>query len=270
MAKVIKLPEISQAERTPLVAKLLEVIQELADKVQRQEEEIARLKDEIAALKKQNKRPKLKPSKMDDNTAGSGAGTTRLPKAETKKTEDLEIHHREVIKVEGVQADWTFKGYQKYVVQDLLIQPYNTCFLLEQWEKPDGTYVIAPSPKIGHYGATLASYLLYQSHHQRVTQPLLLEQIQGLGIKISSGKLNEVLIEGNEDFHREKDDLLKVGKEVSRYLQTDDTGARHQGKNGYCTYIGNDLFAWFESTESKSRLNFLSLLRAQFSELIEG
>jgi hypothetical protein len=63
------------AQRTPLVAKLLEVIQELADNVQRQEEEIGRLKDEIAVLKKQNKRPKIKPSKMDDNTA-SPSGTT--------------------------------------------------------------------------------------------------------------------------------------------------------------------------------------------------
>ena len=75
---------------------------------------------------------------MEENTAGSGAGTTRSPKsrpprAKTKKTEDLEIHHSEVIKAEGVQADWTFKGYQKYVVQDLLIQPYNTCYRLEQW-----------------------------------------------------------------------------------------------------------------------------------------
>ncbi len=29
---------------------------------------------------------------------------------------------------------------------------------------------------------------------------------------------------------------------------------------GYCTHIGNELFAWFESTESKSRINFLSCL----------
>ena len=41
----------------------------------------------------------------------------------------------------------------------------------------------------------------------------------------------------------------------------DDTGARHEGKNGYCTAIGNDLFAYFESTDSKSRLNFLKVLR---------
>jgi hypothetical protein len=62
--------------------------------------------------------------------------------------------------------------------------------------------------------------------------------------------------------------ILAAGKEVSSYLQTDDTGARHQGKNGYCTYIGNDLFAWFESTESKSRVNFLEFLRAEHKDYV--
>jgi hypothetical protein len=59
--------------------------------------------------------------------------------------------------------------------------------------------------------------------------------------------------------------VLSAGIEVSRYLQTDDTGARHEGKNGYCTYIGNDLFAWFKSTQSKSRVNFLELLGTEQS-----
>jgi hypothetical protein len=61
-------------------------------------------------------------------------------------------------------------------------------------------------------------------------------------------------------FHDEKDQLLQTGLSVSRYVHTDDTGARHDGKNGYCTHIGNELFAWFSSTESKSRINFLNCL----------
>jgi len=273
MAKGIKLPELTKAELTPAVVKLLELVQELAEKVQLQEEEIARLKDEIAVLKKQKKRPKIKPSKMDDDTKGSGAGNTGSPRSrsggtKSKKTQDLEIHHSEVVKVEGVQEDWTFKGHEQYVVQDLRIEPDNTCYLLEQWERPDGTYVIAKAPAGGHYRATLVSYILHQYHHQHVTQPLLLEQLKELGFKISSGKLSEILIEGKEGFHREKDELLAAGKEVSSYLQTDDTGARHKGKNGYCTYIGNDLFAWFESTESKSRVNFLDLLRAEHKDYV--
>ena len=62
--------------------------------------------------------------------------------------------------------------------------------------------------------------------------------------------------------------LLGAGIEVSRYLHSDDTGARHAGKNGYCTHIGNELFAWFSSTESKSRVNFLELLRAEHADYV--
>jgi hypothetical protein len=59
---------------------------------------------------------------------------------------------------------------------------------------------------------------------------------------------------------------LATGLEVSSYINVDDTGARHMGRNGYCTYIGNELFAFFESTQSKSRINFLNLLRAGHSD----
>ena len=53
-----------------------------------------------------------------------------------------------------------------------------------------------------------------------------------------------------------------MGLRYSGYVQVDDTGARHKGKNGYCTHIGNEQFAYFSSTDSKSRINFLELLRA--------
>jgi hypothetical protein len=55
--------------------------------------------------------------------------------------------------------------------------------------------------------------------------------------------------------------VLHAGLDISGYINVDGTGARHAGKNGYCTHIGNELFAWFKSTESKSRINFLELLR---------
>ena len=55
---------------------------------------------------------------------------------------------------------------------------------------------------------------------------------------------------------------ISAALKVSDYVNVDDTGARHDGRNGYCTHIGNELFAWFRSTNSKSRINFLELLRA--------
>src|SRR5262249_25865080 len=41
-----------------------------------------------------------------------------------------------------------------------------------------------------------------------------------------------------------------------------------QGQTGYCTHIGNDLFAYFASTDSKSRLNFLEVLRRPHTDYV--
>jgi hypothetical protein len=114
----------------------------------------------------------------------------------------------------------------------------------------------------GHFGAQLRRYVLYQHHHCHVTQPLLLEQLREWGIDISAGQIDALLSGANEDFLAEKDQLLVTGLAVSRHITVDDSGARHQGHNGYVTQIGNDWFAWFASTGSKSRINFLQLLHA--------
>ncbi len=107
---------------------------------------------------------------------------------------------------------------------------------------------------------TLRSFIDYQYHHQHVTQPLLLEQLRDYDVDISTGELNRLLTENKEAFHQEKTEILPAGIASCGYIHVDDTGARHQGKNGYCTHIGNELFAWFASTGSKSRINFLELL----------
>jgi hypothetical protein len=112
-----------------------------------------------------------------------------------------------------------------------------------------------------HFGPNLICFIVHQYHHQHVTQPLLWEQLDQFGIAISMGQLSRILTEQKDAFHHEKAQLLPAALEVSPYVQVDDTGARHKGRNGYCTQIGNDLFASFESTDSKSRLNFLELLR---------
>jgi hypothetical protein len=52
------------------------------------------------------------------------------------------------------------------------------------------------------------------------------------------------------------------------WISVDDTGARHKGRNGTCTQIGNDHFAWFGTTSSKSRLNFLECLRAGHADYV--
>src|ERR687897_1592533 len=56
--------------------------------------------------------------------------------------------------------------------------------------------------------------------------------------------------------------ILEAGLASAAWVTVDDTAARHAGANEYTTHIGNDRFAWFATRASKSRLNFLDLLRA--------
>jgi hypothetical protein len=185
------------------------------------------------------------------------------------KTTYLEIHKTKPIEPENIPAGSEFKSYKDFVVQDIVIKPLNTRFRLKVYQTPDGGYVTGKLPAYfngKHFGPTLIRFILYQYYHCHVTQPVLLEQLKEFGIDISAGQLNNLLIEEKDRFHQEKDRILSVGLQVSGYINVDDTGARHKGKNGYCTHIGNESFSWFESTGSKSRINFLKLLRAGHSD----
>ena len=73
--------------------------------------------------------------------------------------------------------------------------------------------------------------------------PCLLEQLREWEIDVSAGQIIALLSADTEAFHKENDELLVAGLEVSGSITVDDSGARHQGKNGYVTQIGNDLFA---------------------------
>ncbi len=272
-----QLPPIPEAERTPLVEALLLIIEQQAQTIQKLEEGIQHLRDEVAVLKGEKKRPEFKASKLDKETnpddGDESDGDDKKPKkrpgsSKRRKTQTLTIHHEETIQPEGILPDnATFKGYRDYTVQDLKISPYNTRYHLAIWETPDGKTYSGRPPSGGHFGGTIKSYILYQYHHCQVTQPLLLEQLREWNIDISSGQINNILLkEKEEEFIQEKEELLSTALEVSDYITVDDSGARHKGKNGYVTHIGNQHFAWFKSTASKSRINFLKLLRAGQTE----
>lgn len=242
-------------------------IQMLREQKALQAEQIQQLKDEIARLKGEKGRPNIKPSSLnqDSGTATGGGGQKSRGKPSCKKTHQLKIHHERVIEPKHIPEGSKFKGYEKYVVQDIEINLKNTRYLRARYETPAGETIIGQLPTEvsgSHFGPTLRSYILGQYYQQHVPQNLILKQLWEFGIRISAGELNRIIIEDKEIFHTEKDEVLRVGLEVSTYVQVDDTGARHQGQNGYCTHIGNELFAWFSSTENKSRINFLELLQA--------
>src|ERR1039458_340528 len=117
------MPPIPEAERTPLVIALLGVIEGLAAQVQKQEEEIALLKDEIRILKGGKKRPRFKPSKMDERTeenrrgeGGAQEDQRRAGSDKRSKTAELVIHAEQIIEPKRrIPKGSRFKGYRDIV-----------------------------------------------------------------------------------------------------------------------------------------------------------
>lgn len=231
------------------------------------QETLQQLRDEIAILKGQKPRPKIPPSTLEGSGSGGKGGgkgegdnPTRGKHPRNKKTQ-LPIHNRNRIQPEVLPKEAIFKGCQKYTVQDIILRSYNTVYELERWQLPDGTYITGKLPQniYGHYGSQLVTYILHQYHGCRVTEPLLLIQLREIGVLISAGQLSNILTENKEAFHQEKNDLLPAGVATGD-IKTDDTGARHQGQNGYSTIVGNEYFTYIVTTDSKSRVNFLNIL----------
>jgi hypothetical protein len=283
----IPLPAMPEADRTPLVLQLLEIIhlqqdriRQLEDQIRLQQDRIEQLQervhlleDEITRLKGLKPRPRIAPSSLEAPPRPPRDPQAKRPgSAKRSKTAQLTITDEVVIPLADRPEGAIFKGYEDFIVPDLILEPRAILYRRERWLTPDGRSLVAPLPTAVvpgcHYGPDLICFILHQYHHQHVTQPLLLEQLHQLGIDISAGELCRILTEGKDVFHREKDELLPAALAVSAYIEVDDTGARHRGHTGACTPIGNELFASFASTDSKSRLNFLEALRGPHTDYV--
>lgn len=265
MLNLRKLPYLLAAERTPIVDELLDIVKERDDYIEELEREIRR-------LKKLPAKPAIKPSTLREKISPP-ADSKRPGSEKQKKTQTLPIHEVHVVKLPEHQkpVGCTFRGFANFTVQDISIQVVNHLFKCERYQTKDGRVIKALMPEAyrdQHFGPNLRAYILHQYFHQGVTQPLLWQQLKSWGISISKGQINNLIVHNKDVYHNEKEEVFQTGLFLSAYLQVDDTGARHQGHNGFCTYIGNEYFAYFNSNRYKNRLNFIQCLQGKTKEYI--
>jgi Transposase IS66 family len=261
---VVAPPDIDALSLSELKQLLLALVEENAE----QKRVICELREEVARLKGLKGRPQIKPSGMEKGTTPKSSGKRDRHRGRGKATPRVSVED-EILKAD-VPPGSRLKGYEDFVVQELVLRVRAIRYRRERWVTPDGRTVTAPLPPAvtGHFGPELRRFVLAQYHQGQVTVPRLVAQLQAIGVTISKRQLMRLLIVRQDEFLAEARDVLRAGLATASWITVDDTGARHKGANGFCTQIGNDDFAWFGTTGSKSRLNFLDLLRAGHTDYV--
>ena len=253
------------------VQKLVAFLQEQTQRIQEQTEEIAALKktvqeqrDEINRLKNMPKRPKFRPGGGDPKSRSGKPGHNK-EKNESSSNNAMapkKVRQEVIVEVSNVPEGSRFKGYQEYSVQEFELIPKDIIYKLEVWQASDGTVIRAILPQEvqgSHFGHQLRS-LVHNLYALGMTEPALFEFLKSSGIELSEGQVHNILMSESAAYSWASEAILTAGIEEAPYIRADDTGAKHQHKNNYCTHIGGKYFAYYKTASSKSRENFLKIL----------
>lgn len=232
--------------------------------------ENAALREEIARLKGLKGKPDIKPPSTPSGMEKATEKRSRREKRRRGPKMPLVLVEERVVAASDIPPGSRFKGYEDFTIQDLRIEPRVVRLRRERWLTPDGRTMLAPLPEgiSDHFGPEIKRLILAQYHQGQTTVPRLVELLQMVGMDISKRQVVRILTDANDAFIAEARDVLRAGLTHGGWISVDDTGARHRGRNGFCTQIGNDAFTFFATTGSKSRANFLGLLRAGHGDYV--
>src|SRR4051794_27299331 len=214
----VDLDHLSSADLKALVIRLMERIAGL-------EHTVAALREEIARLKGLKGPPSIKPSGMEQASGDAPPKDGwRKRRRRGRGAANLSVHEDRVVKV-AVPAGSRFKGYEDFLVQDVIVRAHVIRYRRERWLTLDGRTVIAPLPAgvAGHCGADLRRYVLALYHQGQLTVPRLVEHLTVLGLRVSKRQVVRILTDQGP-FVREAEAVLRAGLRTARWISVDDTG----------------------------------------------
>lgn len=265
----MNLPEIPEDQKAvPWIQSFTDLFLEQARVIQAQVEEIAKLKvtiqelqDELARLKKTPPKPKFRPQNGASNGKGGKSESSNSSNANRNACKP-KIKEEIILKPANLPEGSRFKGFSTYKIQELVVTAKDIVYKIEVWQAPDGSIIRAELPagtEGSHYGPDLRA-LIHSLYANGMTQPVIFEFVRNVGIEVSEGQIHNILMNEALEYEKQSQAILAAGLQEAPYIRVDDTGAKHQHKRGYCTHIGGEYFAYYKTTASKSRLNFLKIL----------
>lgn len=248
------------------IGKLLNLIEAL----QQENQELKRLnqllRDELRRLNGEQGKPDIKPKGKGNNVSSEKERKKRKQRNKKSKKDRIKMHNKRICKVdpEILPEDAKFKGYQRVVVQDVILKASNTLFLKEKYYSPslNKTY-LAPLPPgyDGEFGPGLKALVPKLYYGSNITERKILDLLRDADIHISAGKLSDMLIKNHERFHAEKDALYEAGLNSSPWQHIDDTSMRVNARNHFCHIVCNPFYTAYFTAPNKTRLTVLDVLK---------
>ncbi len=269
MLETVDLSNIQDENARQLIVRLLNLIETVSADLRDAQAEIQRLRDEINRLRGEQGKPKIKantpkPPRVDH----SSEQERRKPKPRQKRAKKatIEIHREQTLEVDkaSLPADAEFKGYEDVVVQDVVFRADNVCFHKEKyWANSTRKTYLAKLPLgyEGQFGPGLKALTLTLYFGGGMSEPKIRDLYENVGVQISAGKLSNLLIKGQEQFHAEKDEVCEAGLGSTPWQHTDQTSTRVNGQNQHCNIVCNPLYTVYTTTPRKDRLSVLDVLR---------
>jgi hypothetical protein len=270
----IRPEEIEDEQLAEKVRKLLHLIELLNEDNEQVRAEKQELQDAMNLLKGEQGKPKIKASQKKPEEEKEGDISSEQERKSRKepsekkskaKKHKIKIDRTEICPVDKsiLPDDAEFKGYQKVVVQELVLKTDNVEYKKEVYysASQNKTYMGQLPPEIeGEFGPGIKTLVYTQKHVANMSEPKIEEFLKSVEIYISPATISRILTKNNEQFDQEKADIFQAGLTSSRYQQIDDTGAKVKGENQYVQIVNNPYYAAYFTVPRKDRLSVLDIL----------
>jgi hypothetical protein len=253
------------------IGALLTLVGELAGENQALRVELAQVKDELARLKGGSGRPKIRPGKAAGGSTDYSSEQERRAASKTwqkrGKQDRVQIDRTERVAVDPatLPADAEFKGYERVVVQNLVLRTDTVAFELAVWYSPSERRSYRAQRPAGYddgtYAADLRALVLDLAYRGGMSESKIHALVEAHGIEIAAGTVSALLTESRLAFETEAREALKAGLASTSYQHLDDTSTRVNGEAQYCQILCNPFYTAYQTTPGKDRLTIIDVLR---------
>jgi len=250
---------------------LINLVERLSEQNEELKLENQKLRDENNRMKGEQGKPNIRGNKgggkgknLSSEEERKQRGGKKKKKSKRKKAE-IVIDRTEVCKVDRAKlpADAEFKGYEKVVVQEILIKTDNVEYQKEVFYSRSEKRIYMgelPAGIVGEFGPGIRSLVCTLKYVANMSQPKIEELLENCGIEISQSTISRILINDETGFNQEKKDIFRAALESTPYHQIDDTTVRVNGNNWYSQIFCNPYYTAFFTVPGKDRLTILDLL----------